>query len=174
MEITKQIRLMTALLPALVLAQFAATAASADFLGKFQDWEAHARTDGSAKVCYAASVPSKSEGKYTRRGDVFLLVSHRPGDKMFGFVSLEAGYTYGKDSKIAAKIGSASFPMFPDGGLAFAYDDATLVKAMIRGQDLVIEGESSRGTKTIDTFSLSGFTAAYKAASKACGVSGEP
>jgi hypothetical protein len=148
--------------------------ASADFLGKFQDWEAHARTDGGAKVCYAASVPSKSEGKYTRRGDVFLLVSHRPADKMIGFVSMEAGYTYGKDGKIIARIGTDSFPMFADGELAFAYEDPPLVKAMIRGQDMVVLGESSRGTKTTDTFSLSGFTAAYGAASKACGVKGEP
>jgi invasion protein IalB len=144
--------------------------AHADFLGKFQDWEAHARADGGAKVCYAASVPTKSEGKYTRRGDVFLLVSHRPGDKMIGFVSMEAGYSYGKTSKITARIGGASFPMFPDGELAFAYEDAPLVEAMIRGQDLVVSGTSSRGTLTTDTFSLSGFTAAYKAASKACGV----
>lgn len=147
--------------------------ARADFLGKFQDWEAHARTDGGAKVCYAATVPTKSEGKYTRRGDVFLLVSHRPADKMTGFVSLEAGYTYSKSSKIAARIGGASFPMFADGELAFAYDDGPLVEAMIRGADLVVKGTSSRGTLTTDTFSLSGFTAAYKAASKACGVNGQ-
>lgn len=147
------------------------TGARAEFLGKFQDWEAHARNDGGAKVCYAASVPTKSEGKYTRRGDVFLLVSHRPGDKMFGFVSMEAGYPYGKTSKISARIGGASFPMFPDGELAFAYEDKPLVEAMIRGQDMVVTGTSSRGTLTTDTFSLSGFTAAYGAASKACGVS---
>jgi len=144
--------------------------AHADFLGKFQAWEAHARTDNGTKVCYAASVPSKSEGKYTKRGDVFLLVSHRPADKMTGFVSMEAGYTYSTKAKITARIGGASFPMFADGELAFAYEDSPLVEAMIRGQDMVVKGTSSRGTLTTDTFSLSGFTAAYKAASKACGV----
>lgn len=146
--------------------------AHADFLGKFQDWEAHARADGGSKVCYAATVPTKSEGDYTRRGDVFLLVSHRPGDKMTGVVSMEAGYTYSKDGKIAARIGGASFPMFGDGELAFAYEDRPLVESMIRGVDMVVKGTSSRGTLTTDTFSLSGFTAAYKAASKACGVDG--
>lgn len=149
-----------------------ATPAHAEFLGKFEAWEAHARNDGGVKVCYAASVPTKSEGKYTRRGDVFLLVSHRPGDKMIGFVSLESGYTYGKKSKITAKIGGASHAMFADGGLAFAFEDAPLVKSMIRGQNLSVQGNSSRGTLTVDTFSLSGFTAAYRAASKACGVKG--
>lgn len=172
MKTTQPFRLSLNLLAMAAVFTVWASPAAADFLGKFQDWEAHARTDKGAKVCYAASVPSKSEGKYTRRGDVFLLVSHRPGDKLIGFVSMEAGYSYGKTSKITARIGGASFPMFPDGELAFAYEDPPLVEAMVRGQDMVVKGTSSRGTLTTDTFSLSGFTAAYKAASKACGVDG--
>lgn len=170
MKTTQLFRLSAPLVAASVILFSWVSEAHAEFLGMFQDWEAHARTDGGAKVCYAASVPSKSEGKYTRRGDVFLLVSHRPGDKMIGFVSIEAGYSYGSKSKISARIGGASFPMFPDGELAFAYEDRPLVEAMIRGQDMVVTGTSSRGTLTTDTFSLSGFTAAYTAASKACGV----
>lgn len=146
--------------------------ARADFLGKFDAWEAHARSDGGAKVCYAATVPVKSVGDYSKRGDVFFLVSHRPADKMIGFVSLEAGYPYGTSSKITATIGDKTYPLFPDGGLAFAYDDKPLIDGMIRGVDMVLQGTSSRGTLTTDTFSLKGFTAAYQAASKACGVKG--
>lgn len=146
--------------------------ARAEFLGKFNDWEAHARTDSGAKVCYAATIPTKSEGDYSKRGDVFLLVSHRPSDNMNGFVSLEAGYPYAKDGKITAIIGGTSYPMFPDGELAFAFEDKPLIEGMIRGKDLIVKGISSRGTLTTDTFSLSGFTAAYSAASKACGVKG--
>ena len=142
----------------------------ADFLGSFGDWEAYSTKGGGGPLCYIASVPSKSEGKYTRRGDVFLLVSHRPQDKSLGVVSLQAGYNYGGKSKITARIGGKSYAMFPDGSHAFAFEDAPLVNAMIRGRNLVIQGTSSRGTLTTDTFSLSGFTAAYNTASKACGV----
>lgn len=143
--------------------------AKADFLGAFGNWEAYS-TDAGGKLCYIAAVPTKSEGKYTRRGVIFLLVSHRPQDNSTGVVSLEAGYSYGPKSKITAKIGGKSYAMFPDGGHSFAYEDAPLVNAMIRGSDIVIQGTSSRGTLTTDTFSLTGFTAAYKAASTACGV----
>lgn len=143
--------------------------AKADFLGTFGDWEAYS-TDAGGKLCYIATIPTKSEGKYTRRGDIFLLVSHRPQDNAIGVISLEAGYAYGSKSKITAKIGGKSYAMFPDGGHSFAYEDAPLVNAMIRGSSLVIQGTSSRGTLTTDTFSLTGFTAAYNAASKACGV----
>lgn len=148
------------------------TASAADFLGKFGDWQALSRVDNGAKVCYAATLPKKSEGKYTRRGDVFLVVSHRPSDNMTGIISFEAGYAYAKNAKITARIGSADYPMFPDGELAFAYEDKPLVAAMIRGADMVVTGTSSRGTLTKDTFSLTGFTAALNAASKACGVKG--
>jgi len=151
---------------------FSGNAAAADFLGKFGDWQALARDDGGAKVCYAATLPKKSVGDYTRRGDVFLVVSHRPSDKMTGIVSFEAGYPYAKNSKITATIGGKGYPMFPDGELAFAFEDKPLVDAMIRGADMVVTGTSSRGTLTTDTFSLTGFTAALNAASKACGVGG--
>lgn len=155
---------MLAAMPTPTLAQ-----AKADFLGSFGDWEAYSTNDGG-KLCYIAALPAKSEGKYTRRGDIFLLVSHRPQDNSIGVVSLEAGYNYGAKSKVTAKIGGKSYAMFPDGGHSFAYEDAPLVNAMIRGSNLVIQGTSSRGTLTTDTFSLTGFTAAYNAASKACGV----
>lgn len=161
-----------ALLAAVFTAASPGSATAADFLGKFGDWQALARTDGGSKVCYAATLPKKSEGDYTRRGEIFLVVSHRPSDKMNGVVSIEAGYTYSKTGKITATIGGTAYPMFADGELAFAYEDKPLIQGMIKGADMVVVGYSSRGTKTTDTFSLSGFTAAYQAASKACGVSG--
>ena len=45
-----------------------------------------------------------------------------------------------------------------------------VVDAMIRGARLVVKGTSSRGTKTTDTYSLKGFSAAFKAIGKACKV----
>ncbi len=160
----------TATVCAVSVLLLSASPAEAEFLGKFGDWEAHTASDGGATVCYAATVPTKSEGNYTRRGDIFLLVSHRPNDNQTGVVSMEAGYPYGDNSQVKARIGGADFPMFPSGELSFAFDDPPLVQAMIRGADMVVTGTSRRGTLTTDTFSLTGFTAAYRAASQACGV----
>ena len=97
----------------MAMSLIAALPVHADFLGKFGDWEAHARSDGGTKVCYAASVPQKSTGDYTKRGDIFLLVSHRPADKMFGFVSLEAGYTYDQKPKSPPKSAAMRFRCLP-------------------------------------------------------------
>ncbi len=48
--------------------------------------------------------------------------------------------------------------------------DNALVQAMMKGRRMVIQGTSSRGTKTEDTYSLIGFTRAYKAIGKACKI----
>ena len=48
-------------------------------------------------------------------------------------------------------------------------DDKKLVAAMKRGERMIVDGISSRGTKTKDTYSLQGFMRAYNAISAKCG-----
>lgn len=162
------------LLAAFLLAFFLVAPASAQeakLLGTFDDWEAYLETDGGETVCYMGSQPSKAVGKYKKRGETYILVTHRPKRKTFGVVSVRAGYAYKKDSEVTLTIGENAFRLFTDVGHAFAYDrktDAAIVKAMVRGKGMVVQGTSSRGTKTTDTYSLKGFTAAWKAINKAC------
>jgi hypothetical protein len=47
-------------------------------------------------------------------------------------------------------------------------DEPGFVAALKKGSKLVVHGTSSRGTKTTDTYSLSGVTAAMDAIDKAC------
>ena len=117
--------------------------------------------------------PQKTQGKYTKRGQTFLLITHRPSEKSKNVISLRAGYTYKKSSEVKMVIGKERFELFTNGQWAFAADAGTdnkLVKSMIRGAELIVRGVSSRGTKTTDTYSLKGFTAAYKAIGKACKI----
>lgn len=147
--------------------------ARADMIGSHEDWEAYKETEGGKPVCYIGAEPKKEEGKYTRRGDTYVLVTHRPAEKSAGVVSVKAGYPYQKGSEVDVAIGGQSFKLFTDGGHAFAYDEKTdeaLVQAMIRGVSMVVKGTSSRGTLTTDTYSLKGFTAAYQAINRACGI----
>ncbi len=139
----------------------------------FGDWSAFAVKQNGQSVCYIGSEPTKSEGKYTKRGDVVFLVTHRPADKSIGVINFQTGYTFKEGSEAKVAIGDRSFRLFTDEGDGWARDDKTdkaIVKAMISGAKMIIKGTSSRGTPTTDTFSLTGFTAAYKAASKACKV----
>ena len=47
-------------------------------------------------------------------------------------------------------------------------DDVEIIKAMKKGAKAILTAKSSRGTKTQDTFSLLGFTAALEDAEKRC------
>lgn len=142
-------------------------------LGSFGDWDTFTEREGKNLICYMASEAKKARGNYTRRGQTYVIVTHRPAEKSSNVVSVEAGYTYKKDSEVEIIIGKSTTKLFTAGTTAFAYDsksDDALVKAMIRGAGMTIKGISSRGTPTTDTYSLKGFTAAYKAISAACKV----
>lgn len=149
-------------------------AAQTQALGRFGEWSAFVETQGGQKICYMGSAPQKAEGQYTARGKIYFLVSHRPADKVTGEVSIEAGYPYQDGSEPTVVIdGKTTFKLFARGENAWNYDaraDAAMVAAMKAGGQMVVRGRSARGTPTTDTYSLSGFTAAYNAISRACGV----
>ncbi len=150
-----------------------AGAAEAAVIDNFKEWTAFTETEGGKKTCYVASAPQKAEGKYKKRDDLYVLVTHRPAEKSVGVFSVRAGYTYKKGSEVEVNIDGQRFILFTDAGNAWAYDskvDQVLVRAMKGGLTMIVAGISSRGTLTTDTYSLNGFTAAYDAITRACGV----
>lgn len=159
---------------ALVLNISSAQAAAPQVLGEYGDWVAYYYRDSAGPVCYMASTPKKDEGKYTKRGDIYAVVTHRPNEKSFDVVNFNAGYTYKSGTKVIVKIGAKTFEnLFTSGDKAWATSEKTdkeIVSAMKRGSRMVVHGTSSRGTKTKDTYSLSGFSSAYRAISNKCKV----
>ncbi len=147
-------------------------AASPSLIGDYGDWSAYYTQEGKNTVCYMASSAQKSEGKYTSRGDVYMVITHRPADKSFDVVNFVAGYTYKANAPITVKIGSNKITdLFADKDKAWSISDTTdkkLVAEMKKGNQLIIEGSSFKGTQTKDTYSLKGFSAAYRAISEKC------
>lgn len=141
-------------------------------IGEFKDWTAYSYQEGNNTVCYMASTPKKEEGNYKTRGDIYAVVTHRPADKSYNVVNFVSGYPFKKGSNVVVKIGTTSFNnLFTSGDNAWAPDSVTdkkLVDTMKRGERMIVEGISSRGTKTKDTYSLAGFTGAYNAISAKC------
>ena len=141
------------------------------FLNVYKDWYVFTLLQENANICYLSSVATKSEGNYTKRGDVLFVVTHRPAEKKYGIVNFRTGYKFKKNTDAVITINKKQFFLFTQGSDGWAKDNKTdkaITQAMILGSQMVIAGTSSRGTKTTDTFSLSGFTAAYKAAIRAC------
>ncbi|MCR9219206.1 MAG: invasion associated locus B family protein [Alphaproteobacteria bacterium] len=147
-------------------------AAADEVLGQFRDWTAHTYMQDGAKMCSMYSRPLKDEGNYTRRGDIWGFVIHRPADNRIGEVSFAMGYPIKPDSPVIVEIGNQRFELFTDGEGAFARpeDDPKLVRAMRAGLEMVVRGVSTRGTATKDTYSLRGFTNASNAINRACDV----
>lgn len=154
------------------LTPLAANAAEPRFLQAYGDWDVYSYTESDGKVCYMASRPQNSEGKYTVRGEVYAYITHRPGEgtkDVFGYVT---GYTYKSGSEVKVKIGSDVATMFTQDDKAWALDeaaDAKIVSMIKKGSKMTVEGVSSRGTKTKDVFSLSGSGKAYQRISNECG-----
>ncbi len=151
-----------------------ASAAAPELLGRYRDWDAFVISDGGSKTCYMRSVPLKTEPTNVRRGDIVLFVTHRTQGDVANEVSILTGYPYKDGSSVSAVVdGSKSFTLFTQGDGAWlerAADEAAMVDAMRAGQRLIVKGVSSRGTRTTDRYSLSGFTSAHKRVSAACGV----
>ena len=158
-------------LVALILGAGPAMAQDVEFLGTFRDWHAFQFTENGNKVCYMASKPTRHEENNRPRGDIFLLVTHRPAENSRDVINVVAGYTYAPGSEVSAQIGDDSFSLFTNADKAWARDPATdqaLVAAMRAGSTMTVRGASDRGTQTVDTYSLLGFTAAHNAIDQAC------
>lgn len=136
-------------------------------------WNAYVFEEGGHKICFMSSQPHKSEGDYTKRGEVFAMITHRPGEKSRDVVSIIGGYPYKTGSDVKVVVAGKTFSLFTQDETAWASDTATdkaLTQAIQKGSDMVVKGVSQRGTQTTDVFGLSGSGAAYKAISDSCGV----
>lgn len=127
------------------------------------------------RECWAVSPPKKTvntrDGQVVdvRRGDIRLYIAYRPGAQ--GEVSFTGGYPFAPDSTVDINVGGTSFSLFTEGENAWAgspADDARLIASLRGGVEAMVSGRSARGTKTVDTFSLSGVTAATDKAKEAC------
>ena len=142
-------------------------------IGGSEVWGAFESGKGKQRICFVHGLPQSSRGKYKRRGEVYIQVAHRPAEDVRDVVSVTAGYTYKPASAVAIDIDGQKFSMFTDRGTAWiksAEEDRKLVRALIKGRRMVVRGRSSRNTLTTDTYTLNGFTAAYRLASRACNV----
>lgn len=141
-------------------------------LGTFGEWTAYSYRDEMGRICYIASQPIKSTGKYTKREDVFLMVTHRPAEKSFDVVNTVAGYTYKKGSKPSFNVDNKkTIFLISHEDTAWAKNtitDRQLVEQMKAGSIGVLKGTSKRGTLTTDTFSFKGFSKAYQTITEAC------
>jgi hypothetical protein len=159
--------------PAAARPAAAAPTAGATLLGQYGDWGAYSATPGGKKICFALAKPANGQtvppGR--SRDPAYLFVSSRPAEKVSNEVSVVIGYPFKPSTDATAEIGSASFAMYTQNDGAWiknAAEEARMVEAMRKGSDVVIKGESGRGTKTTDTYSLKGLSQALDRTAQEC------
>ena len=151
--------------------------AVSESVGAKRDWSIFKEGAAADRQCWIVSQPVSSRalrgGKpvSVNRGDIFLMVAIRPGANVKNEVSMLPGYPFRSGSAAEVKIGSDRFELFTAGEGAWAdsaESDERIVTAMRRGATAEVTGVSTRGTTTVDTFSLTGFTAALEEARALC------
>ena len=127
-------------------------------------WGAYTYNDARAgKICYILSIPTVKEPNDRDHGDVFFLVSQKPDGSRAFEPQVEVGYPLKPKATVTVTIDGKTFKMFSQGNNAWLEDIAqepTLVNAMRNGRSMKVSGQSTRGTQTSYTYSLSGVTAA--------------
>lgn len=162
---------------AALIAATGVTAQTNESVGAKRDWSIFKQGAANERQCWIVTQPLTSTAKRggqpvsVNRGDIFLMIAIRPGAGVKNEVSFMAGYPFKKGGAVKMEIGSADFELFTEGEAAWTDSggqDDQVVAAMRRGAKAVVTGVSSRGTTTVDTFSLLGFTAALAEARALC------
>lgn len=155
-----------------------AYAQQVDTLGNFTNWSY--LVFENPKSCAIVSRPIESQAVRdgsavsVTRGDIRLFVAVSPGSPQTYETTFGAGYPLDQDKVVTVKIRDSEINLFPMADIdpEFAWsrpeNDAALVAAMRGGSEAIVTGLSTRGTTTIDTFSLIGFTAAIERAEELC------
>ena len=121
--------------------------------------------------CYIGSLPLKSDLPDTKkRGENYILVYKLIGSDE-NIIQVEAGYDYNLNSDILVKIDQAEYGFYTtedSSDTAWTNNDSEVIYAMKMGLELILNGESSRGTITNDTYTLKGFTAAFNKLNEDC------
>lgn len=159
-------KLAAALLAVMAIASSAAAQAPTR-IEQFKAWGAYFYQGASGKVCYVLTVPDPKQLTPPKvdHGDVFFLVTQRPGQNISYEPQAMVGYEMQAGSKVTIKVDDKTFTMFTKGKSAWlenAAEEPALVNAMRTGHSMTMGAVSKKGTQTGYVFSLSGISAALK------------
>lgn len=148
-----------------------AQGATPESLGTFGDWQAYAYTGKEGKVCFVISAPKDTKPDNVKRDPASFLVTHRPKQNVTSEISVVIGYTFKEGGPVSVEVEGESFKLNPSGDGAWAEtaaDDRKIVASLKKGATMQVKGTSWRGTRTTDTYSLTGIAAAIDKIDEAC------
>lgn len=140
-----------------------ASAQSPTRIQQFKAWGAYSYKAANGTLCYVLAVPTEKQPASVDHGDVFFIVSQRPGQNISYEPQVMVGYSLQANSKVTVTIDNKNFTLFTKEKSAWvenAAEEPALIAAMKNGKNLTVQAISGRGTKTNYTYSLQGISAA--------------
>ena len=138
-------------------------------LGVFQKWTSASYGSGSGKACYAFSLAPVPKG--SKATPAMLTITERPGNPTE--ISLSQGVTYAKDAKATVMVGTQKLEFFTKDNMAYALHSKATTAAFSGGSNAIATSPAPGGKTVTDTFSLQGYSDAYKAIDKACAATAQ-
>ena len=142
-------------------------------MGTHKDWETFIINSEKGKVCFAQSRPVLQSPKESLR-EARLFISFRPGENIANEISVTGGYEFNNKNlvKVTSGKNKYEFDLIQDGFAWMSDTDNKLEKKMIKtmkkGSRIMVAGHTQNGSRTIDHYSLLGFTKAYNATKANC------
>jgi len=168
MKIKNRFLIYTAFIFALALSSN--NAFSQQFQKSYKDWSVYTTKRDGLNLCYMVSYPKRKNGNYNKRGQPYVMITNINGQ--ISEVSATGGYPYKNNTEPRVIIDGEEhrLSMTKNETAWFKTDeyDAIVIGKMKKGHKMTVKGTSKRGTYSIDTYSLSGFTSAYKKISTLC------
>jgi hypothetical protein len=143
------------------------------FLAQFGDWGAYTGNSGGKQVCYAFAKPTSSatQPPGRPRDPAYIFVASRPSENVKNEISIVVGYPFKPGYEASADIGSSKYALLTQADGAWVKnpaEEARMVETMRRGADLIVTGESGRGTKSTDRYALKGLAQALDRVAQEC------
>ncbi len=143
-----------------------------DSLGSFKDWEAFAMITPNETVCWLSSANLEAKKEKKIKNPSTLMLSIRLENQDRDEFSYHSRYNLAPEEKLHMTLDNVvGFKLLSQGHWAWlqsSIDESRFVLAAQKGTNLVLSGKTTHDKKIRETYSLSGFTAAYKVAFEAC------
>jgi hypothetical protein len=150
-----------------------AEAAAVRSLFSHHHWQVLATKEHDKQLCYLFSAPTKSSGTFKKRGEAFIFVNDM-GNDHYEF-SASSGYPYKeKEGSVTVLVDKNRFKTVTKNATAWMVaekQDAAIIKAMARHDNLHVLGTSKANTTSDDTYSLRGFKASFEWMKRHCNKS---
>lgn len=171
MALTGKTRRSIVMAAILTVVSSVAASAAPRTIGEAGRWRAVEAIRDGQRYCYVISTPTRRTPEGLKRDPGFFFVLTLPRPSGTGTeASVGFGYPVNPTGNVVSVDGEAFVLVTrgETGWLEQTTDEPRLLKAMRAGAEIRVMAQSARGNRTVDTYSLGGFSRALALLQKTC------